>query len=202
MKPAGVILAAGLSSRMGSPKALLPLGATTFLGSLIDAFTAVLPQTTVVLGSRAEEIQATIVPRPGLRIVVNPDYEQGMLTSLQTGLRTIPVGAPAVFTLVDHPGLRPASLTALVEAFEQQSPLVLIARYRGERGHPVLLDPAVAAEILALPPDASAKTVVRSHRPETVFVDLDDPAVTLDIDRPEDYERLSARLGSEQADRR
>ena len=190
MKPAGVILAAGLSSRMGRPKALLPFQGTTFLGSLIDAFTQALPHTVVVLGAHAEAIEPTIPPRPGLAVIRNPRYEDGMLTSLQAGLRACPPGAAVAFTLVDHPGLLTASLRTLTEAFEREQPLIAIARRHGERGHPVILAPSVVAEILALPPDASAKTVVRSHRPETVFVDLDDPAVTLDIDRPEEFEAL------------
>lgn len=190
MKPAGVILAAGLSSRMGRPKALLPFLQTTFLGSLVEAFTAVLDQTVVVLGCHAERIRPTLGDHPGLQVVVNADYELGMLSSLQAGLAMAPEGAPAVFTLVDHPGLLRGSLERLIEISEQTQAPVVIPRFRGERGHPVVISASVASELRALPAEASPKDVIRAHRPATVFVDLDDPAVTLDIDRPEDLARL------------
>lgn len=190
MKPVGVILAAGLSSRMGRPKALLPFGDTTFLGSLADVFTATLDQTIVVLGCHAEAIQPTLDGRPGLQTVLNADYELGMLSSLQAGLAVAPLDAPIAFTLVDHPGLTHDSLRRLCEVFAANQAPIVIPRYQGERGHPVLIAAEVAAELRALPPDRSPKDVIRAHRPSTVFVDLDDPAVTLDIDRPEDLARL------------
>ncbi len=112
MKPVGVILAAGLSSRMGRPKALLPYKQTTFLGSLVAAFTAVLDRTIVVLGCHADDIRPTLPVRPGLESAFNEEYELGMLSSLQTALERIPAGSPVVFTLVDHPGLRPATLSS------------------------------------------------------------------------------------------
>ena len=190
MKPVGVILAAGLSSRMGRPKALLPYQHTTFLGSLIESFTAVLDRTIVVLGCHAREIRPTLAERPGLDILINADYQLGMLSSLQAGLATAPPESPVAFTLVDHPGLSARSLQSLCETFARAGAPVLIPRFQGKRGHPVLIAPAVAAELRALPVDASPKQVIRSHRADTVFVDLDDPAVTLDIDRPEDLRRL------------
>jgi molybdenum cofactor cytidylyltransferase len=192
VKPVGVILAAGLSSRMGKPKALLPFGKTTFLGSFADAFTATLDRTIVVLGCDADAIQPTLEGRPGLQSIINANYQLGMLSSLQAGLAVAPADAPIAFTLVDHPGLKPESLERLCEASAANAAPVVIPRYLGERGHPVLISAEVAAELRALPPDRSPKEVIRAHRPATVFVDLEDPAVTLDIDRPEDLARLPA----------
>lgn len=190
MKPVGVILAAGLSSRMGRPKALLPYRDTTFLGSLIDAFTGVLDRTVAVLGAHASQIRPALPSAPGLEIILNGNYDIGMLSSLQAGLAALPPEAPAAFTLVDHPGLRAGGLSELCRALETSGAPVVIPRYRGQRGHPVLIAPAVAEQLRALPVEASPKDVIRSHRPTTVFVDLDDPAVTLDIDRPEDLQRV------------
>lgn len=190
MKPVGVILAAGLSSRMGRPKALLPYRRTTFLGSLVGTFTAVLDRTIVVLGCHADDIRPTLPVRPGLESALNREYERGMLSSLQTALALIPAGSPVVLTLVDHPGLRPETLSAVCEALEKGGASVVIPRYRGERGHPVAVSAAVVDELRALPAEASPKQAIRSRRSETTFVDVDDQAVTLDIDRPEDLGRI------------
>ena len=113
-------------------------------------------------------------------------------------LAAAPADAPIVFTLVDHPGLTQASLERLCEAFAETSASVAIPRYRGERGHPVLISPKVAAELRELPPARSPKDVIRAQRPATVFVDLKDPAITLDIDRPEDLARLPRAMDQSQ----
>jgi len=181
----GVILAAGRSSRMGRDKALLPVGDTTWIGRLASVFLQALGPVVVVVGHHANEVAAA-VPE-GATAVRNRDYDRGMLSSLQTGLGAIPAEAPgAVFTLVDHPHLRPETLAAVVEAFERTAPPMVIPRYRGERGHPVAVRRDVIDELLALPATASPKPVVRARYEEATFLDLDDPAVTEDLDRPED----------------
>ena len=188
MKIAGVILAAGRSSRMGRDKALLPYGNSTFLSSLVDAFHGHFDPVIVVLGHHAEQIRPAVV---NAQVVVNDSYERGMLSSLQAGLRALPADVDGVaFTLVDHPGLGSDTLSRLVEAFESSVGSLALPTYRGERGHPAIISPDVIAELLALPPEASAKLVLRTHYPKAVFVEVDDPAVVVDIDRPEDLARL------------
>lgn len=189
MKIAGVILAAGRSSRMGRDKALLAYGETTFLGSLVSVFRQHCDPVVVVLGHHAEAIRPAAA---GARIAVNEDYDRGMLSSLQTGLRALPEDVDAVaFMLVDHPGLRLETLRRLLAAFEESGAPLVSPTYRGERGHPVVIGRVVVEELLALPPDASPKPVLRGRYREAVFVDVDDPAVVADIDRPEDLRRLS-----------
>ena len=187
----GIILAAGRSSRMGSDKALLPYGDSTFIGSLIAAFRQVFSPVIVVLGHHAERISPAIPSEPGIVVVVNEDYDVGMLSSLQTGLRALPDRSwGVVFTLVDHPGVRAETLRAIAEAMAESEPAVVIPRYRGERGHPVGVSRELIEELLALDPAASPQDAIRNRRDRTVFVDLDDPAVTADIDRPEEYAAL------------
>ena len=100
-----------------------------------------------------------------------------------------PADSPAaVFTLVDHPNLRPETLRALLHEWRGE-PLA-IPRYRGERGHPVLLRRDVVEELLALEPTASPKPAVRGRYPEALFLDLDDPAIVEDIDTPERLEAI------------
>jgi molybdenum cofactor cytidylyltransferase len=167
VKPAGIILAAGLSSRMGRDKALLPYRGVTFLDQLIAALKSRTSPLIVVLGHHAKQIAAVLPPNEGIRVVINADYPLGMLTSLQAGLTV-----------------------ALPEAFQSSGQKVVIPRYRGKRGHPVLIAAEVAREILALEPHGSAKEVIQRHRAETCFVDVEDPGVVEDIDLPEQYQAL------------
>ena len=188
MKLPGIILAAGSSTRMGRPKALLPLGDSTFLARLIDTFAGCCDPVIVVVGGDAEEVRAAVSGSPFAVSAFNPDHRLGMLSSLQTGLAQIPAAAPGVvFTLVDHPRLKAETLQAVLRRFAKLDAEVVIPRYRGQRGHPVAVSRRVVDELLAMPKSGSPKDVIRGQRSATAFVDLHDPAIIEDIDTPEDY---------------
>lgn len=177
--------------RMGRPKALLPIAGSTFLARLIGTFSACCDPLIVVLGGDAEAVQAALADSPPVVAVFNPDHRLGMLSSLQTGLSQLPEDAPgAVFTLVDHPRLRVETLKAVLQQFGQPGVDVVIPRYAGERGHPVVISRRVADELLAMPKSGSPKDVIRQHRDATAFVDLDDTAIVEDIDTPKDYRTI------------
>jgi molybdenum cofactor cytidylyltransferase len=187
---AGLILAAGESRRMGSPKALLRYGGETFLDTLTALFRTRCSTVIVVLGAHAAQIRAAAT-RPAT-FVVNPDYARGMTTSLQCGLRQIPPDTDGVlFTLVDHPAASPDTLDALLAATNpDDAPLVRVPRYRAKRGHPIWFSRALTPEFLALPADGPARDVVARYVDRTEFLDLDDPGIVADIDSPEDYRAL------------
>ena len=188
MKPAGVILAAGQSSRMGSDKALLPYAGSTFLDHAVDLFLRHVAPVIVVLGRHADQIRAALPDRAGLVVVVNERWAAGQLSSLQAGLRALPAEAPgALVTLVDHPAVAESTVYAM--AARCDAPLA-IPRYQGRRGHPVWFGRRIVEEILALPVEASAKQVVRAHQNEAVYLDVDDPGVLRDVDTPADYDAL------------
>lgn len=193
-----MILAAGESSRMGRDKALLDYRGSTFLNHLISLFLPRLSPVVVVLGHNAPAIRAVISASPAtesadLLVVVNDRYKLGMLSSLQAGIRALPPGAPgSLFTLVDHPAVQGSTLDQLVEAFTRGDAPLVIPRYQAKRGHPVAASRAILEEILALPGEASAKDVIHAHRPETRFLDVDDPGVITDVDSPPEYEDLKA----------
>ncbi len=188
MNVAGLILAAGESKRMGSPKALLQFHGATFLDRLVDVFAAFCSPVVAVLGCDADRIRAGVTRPERVVFVQNEDYRLGQLSSMQCGLRAIPdTAAGVLFTLVDHPNVQPSTIRALLEA--PLAPLA-IPRFEGRRGHPIFFRRELIAEFLALPPHSQAKTVVNRYAGEARFVDVDDPGIRDDVDDPAAYRRL------------
>ncbi|MBV9745296.1 MAG: nucleotidyltransferase family protein [Acidobacteriia bacterium] len=186
---AGVILAAGESRRMGFPKALLSYRQETFLDTLIGLFSTRCCPVIVVLGGHAERIrqEASRVAS----FVINPNFQRGMTTSLQCGLRLVPPASEGVLlTLVDHPAVAPSTLDALLA---RPRPLLRVPRFGEKRGHPIWFSHELIPEFLALPEDAPARDVVHSHFAKAEFLDLNDPGIVADIDDPDAYEKLLGR---------
>ncbi len=182
-----IVLAAGKSERMGRPKALLPFRGATFLENILTVIAASdVRETVVVLGRHRDEIQGALkLPNA----VFNPDYEQGMITSMQTGIRAISGGSEgALLLLVDHPSITTPTINVLIERFAPDR--IVVPKYGGRRGHPVLFARTVLDEILDLSPALGANGVVWKDPARVVEVGVDDPGVTFDIDTPEDYSRL------------
>lgn len=190
---AGLILAAGESSRMGTDKALLLYRGRTFLEHILATLhNAGIEQLTVVLGHHADEIQLA-AKLTGTEVVVNQDYRRGQTSSLQAGLRALdrPAIQAVVLCLVDHPAVSTEVIRKLVAAFEQSAAPVVIPTYQGQRGHPALISRALFAELMALSLSEGANTVVRKYRDSTHFVEVDDPGVLIDVDDPESFRRLN-----------
>jgi len=186
VKTAAIILAGGASRRMGSPKALLEHEGKTFLDGLIESFT-ICDQTVVVLGHDAERVEAGISNAAAATLVINPHPERGQLTSLQCGLHAVRDADAILFTPVDYPAIRQATVARLLP----QAGSFAIPRYAGRRGHPVLINRDLAAKILAC--GTSARDVIRSHNP--IYVEVDDPGILEDVDDPAAYARLRQAAG-------
>ena len=182
---------------MGADKALLDYRGKAFLAHLVDLFLPRVSPVVVVLGHNAEKIRAAmgrLGSLPHLEIVVNPQYRDGQLSSLQTGIRALPADSTgALVTLVDHPAVSASTIDAMVERFRSGQAALLIPRYEGRRGHPVLFSRRVLDDLLALPATATAKQVVHAHQGETLYLDVSDPGVLQDVDTPADYQSLLRR---------
>ena len=192
---AGIILAAGASSRMGTPKALLDYRGETFVGRLVRVLQTKCHPVIVVLGYQADAILPK-VPHAA-RIVVNPDPGRGQLSSLQTALEAFPAEASGfAFIPVDSPAVSEKTVALLADAFEGREPstLFVIPRQNGKRGHPVFATRVIAAELLALPVTAEARDVVHAHVNRTRYVDVEDEGIFADVDDPEAYRRLKEEV--------
>ena len=175
---------------MGRPKALLPIDGQTFIERIVAALKqSGIERIIVVLGFNAEEMRREIEHLP-VEIVVNQDYQQGQLSSLQVALRRLNgvKDCDAILVhLVDHPYLSAAVVNRMIDRYRESKNCIVIPKYRGKRGHPVLFDRSLFSELLAAPIDQGAKAVVNAHRDQTLEIDTEDIGVTLDIDTPELY---------------
>ncbi|MGD0580153.1 MAG: nucleotidyltransferase family protein [Bryobacteraceae bacterium] len=186
---AAVILAAGSSSRMGTPKALLDAGTdTTFLDRLAGVFLDCGCAVYAVLGGDAERIAASARRASEIVFILNPNPARGQISSLQCGLRAAARGAKGVFfTPVDAPGIERDTVLALKNAFGESDYVVPV--FHGKRGHPVLLRASCAEEFLSLPEGATARDLLQARRSATCQVEVPDSAILDDIDDPVAYEK-------------
>lgn len=190
-----ILLAAGLSSRMGAPKPLLRIRGKPVLARVLDALRASdLREVVVVLGAEADRVRRD-VPLEGTRVVLNPDYARGMSTSIRAGLRAASPEAEAyLIVLGDQPLVSPSTVHALVARQETTGARILVPTYAGVRGNPVLLDRSLSAEIESIRGDVGCRGIVASHEGEVVEVPVDDPGILVDADTPEDVRRIEAAL--------
>jgi len=179
---------------MGRPKATLPLGEGTFLGTIVRSFQeAGVDDVVVVLGCEAASI-AERLQQEGVsaRVVVNEGYESGQLSSLLTGLLAVdrPGVRAILLSLVDVPLVGASTIRSVLERYRKTGAIVVRPVRGHEHGHPVLIDRTLFDELRAADPAVGAKPVVRAHASAEGDVEVDDDGSYLDIDTPEDYARL------------
>jgi molybdenum cofactor cytidylyltransferase len=197
---AGVILAAGESSRMGRDKALLPWppnssaeSTATFLSAAIRSLLFATDFVTVVVGKNQPAL-APVIYSCGASLVVNPDPSRGQFSSLQVGLRDVLDHGrdAAMITLVDRPPVRAATLETLHDSFEAADLNVwaVVPEFSGKHGHPYLAGREMIEAFLRVPATSVARDVEHQHQAHIRYVPVDDPFVALNINTPEDYAQL------------
>jgi molybdenum cofactor cytidylyltransferase len=189
---AGVVLAAGSSSRMGRNKLLLELDGEPLVRRTVGrALAAGLDPVIVVLGFDAERVAAAL---SGLscRTILNPGHAGGMGGSMRLGIASVPPGASAaVVVLADMPFVTAEMLRALVDAHRERGTALVASRYGDVTAPPTLYGTALFPEFATLQDDACGRALLRRHAEGVVFLAWPETALA-DVDRPEDYERLRA----------
>jgi molybdenum cofactor cytidylyltransferase len=188
-----VVLAAGLSTRMGQPKPLLPLpNGETFVTRIVRSFLeSGVDDVVVVLGYEADAVAAKLIEGgAAARFVVNEAYRTGQLSSVLRGLNAIdrPGVRAMLLTLVDVPLVSPATIRAVIDRYKATNAPVVRPVRGNEHGHPVLIDRSLFPLLRTADPEAGAKPIVRAHVSAAGDVVVDDAGAFFDIDTPEAYE--------------
>ena len=194
-----VVLAAGQSRRMGEQNKLLtPWLGSTLVEHVVDEAMASDAQTVcVVTGHEGDRVASLLTDRPVV-IVRNPEYAEGMASSLRSGVRVLPQSTDGILVcLGDMPLVQAGHLDRLIAAFSQQdSRGICIPTYTGRRGNPVLLSVEFRREIACLEGDRGARGLITA-RPEVITeVPVDDPSVLIDIDTPASLQSIQLAYGN------
>lgn len=191
---AAVVLAAGASTRLGQPKQLAPIGGRPALAYTLDALRASsVGRIVLVLGHDADAIAAAL-DLTEITVVRNDAYAEGQSTSVLAGVKSLGDDVDAALMVVgDQPLLAPTVVDAIVRAYEQTGGPFIVPVYGGEWGNPVLLARATWPLLDNLKGDTGARPILRKHMDMVLEVPV--PGSLLDdIDTPDDYARIRARM--------
>jgi len=187
-----IILAAGLSSRMGNPKMLLEWKGKTVLDTVLHTVTqSKVSNTILVYGAFSTEI-LKIAGKYPVEAVFNPGYTNGsMLLSLQTGLIAIKESMDGIMIILgDQPVLKASTIDQVISDFQRTRMKVVIPSYAMRRGHPWLIDQSLVKEILNLEEPGTLRDFLGNHQSDIFYTEVDDPNILADMDTPEDYQNL------------
>lgn len=184
-----IVLAAGLSSRMGRPKMTLPWGKTTVLGQVLQVLAAAeLDEILVVTGGAHEAVEAICDPA-GVRTVHNREYASGeMLSSLQLGLLSVPPATEtAMIVLGDQPGIQQEVVEALIRSYHGTGISLIMPSFQRRRGHPWLVARELWPKLLEMRPPETPRDFLNRRSGIIHYVEVNTPSIVEDIDNPEDY---------------
>jgi len=187
-----VVLAAGLSRRMGFPKALLPLGEGTFLTCILDKVQQLdLVEPIVVLGAHAAHIQPALAQRP-VRVLLNQNFSLGQISSIRLAIENLSLEClGCLIWPVDHPSVSGNLVAELVRLFRNSEAPLVLPFYEGRRGHPAIVGRSLFQEVLEAPAEGGMKAVIQRHEDSIALLPTPESSTVLDIDTPGDYLSLT-----------
>ncbi len=183
-----IVLAAGESRRMGSPKMLLPYRGLTIIEHVImNVIASEIEKVVTVLGADKEEI-GKLTGKFDIINCYNDDYSLGMLSSVRCGLRSLPDNCSAALVLPgDQPMITTSEINKIITAYRTSGRGIVLPLYNGKRGHPVIIDMKYRDEVMSLPDSEGLRALAGRHPGDTCEAVTDDPCVLRDIDTREDY---------------
>lgn len=190
-----IVLAAGASRRMGTPKPLVPVFGRPLLECVLENLAGSrVREMVVVLGYESDRVKRETDLR-SVRVVVNPDYRQGMSTSIRAGLRAAdPSAAAYLMVLGDQPFAATATADALIAAWVRNRAAILIPTFRGRRGNPVLVDRVLMPAFDSITGDRGFRALFENRGDEIREVRVRDPGILYDVDTMDDVRRLEAKV--------
>lgn len=186
-----VILAAGESSRIGSPKPFLTIGDKTFVEVIVERLQTAEVRNIVVVFNHAHRNHLEKLSLPDCSCLHNTRPDLGQLYSFQLALRAVPQTAQAVLLcLVDHPCVQIETYRLLAEQSAESPEKILIPTFCGRKGHPVVFPRLLFQELLHTPLGLGAHAVIKEHSEMVLLLPVRDEGVVLDIDTQQDYLRI------------
>ncbi|MBC8274501.1 MAG: molybdenum cofactor cytidylyltransferase [Chloroflexi bacterium] len=184
-----ILLAAGQSKRMGELKQLMPFGQSTIVEQAVDNLLgSAVDEVIVVVGCRAEDVIKAIAAKP-IKLVINPDYEQGMSTSVIAGLNLVHSGVQGVMlALGDQPLVNSQTINRLIEGFYNHDKGIVVPTYQGRRGHPIIFAIKYKEQLLKLRGDVGGRQIIKDHPDDVLDVAVDSESIVADFDTTDDYQ--------------
>ena len=190
-----LVLAAGMSTRMGCAKLLMKLAGKPLLQHVIDNLEkSSVDKITVILGEEAGNVLKE-VNFGNASIFINKHYNDGMSSSLKAGVQILGRDCNAfLVVLADQPFVESSIIDSIIDKYWETRGLLVVPAFEGVRGNPVLLDFSLKKEVLDVSGDEGARRVIQRHQIDVIEVEVNDPSVLMDIDTPTDYEEAKKKL--------
>lgn len=185
----GLVLAAGLSSRMGTNKMLIKVNGSAIIEkTIVTLMGSPLSNITIILGNDSNEVKKVLEHYP-VSFIYNPDYRQGMSTSIICGIKWAAEQSDIDAVLVilgDMPFVKTDTIGFLIDEYKKKSSAIIVPCYKGRNGHPVLFSREMFRYILAIKGDNGAREVINTFKNQVLFIDVDDPGIIIDLDTKQD----------------
>jgi molybdenum cofactor cytidylyltransferase len=194
MMLSAIVLAAGMSTRMGQNKLLLDFKNKPLIAHAVDTLLASeIDEVIVVLGNESGKAQEKLRGRP-IRLVENPDFREGLSTSVRAGVNAVSGHADGIMVyLADQPLLEPADVNRILQGFTHAKNVgksIVVPFFDGKKGNPVLLDSSYRAAILGIVGDVGCKGVIKRYPDQVFILEMENDHVIRDMDTIEEYEAV------------